>query len=188
MLWRTLAGLAFVIAIAAVVIVYFRSSTPPSAVWEAPVSLDGPVTRSVTLYFGNASGTGLVSENRELVASTDVETSLQRVVDELLRGPASERGVPLFDPRASVRSVFVDADGALVLDFAGAPFPAIASDRTCDLAIGSLMRVLDERFPAIRRVTLLVDGLPLHELEERLALPREIDPERWLATAAGGPS
>lgn len=184
-LWRTLLGLGVVIAVGAVVIVYFRSSTPATAVWEAPVSLEGPLTRSITLYFGNPGGTGLAAENRELVASDDIETSLRRVVDEILRGPSSDRGVALFESRARVRSVFVDSTGALVLDFAGSPFSESASDRTCDLALRSLMRILDEHFAAIATVTLLVDGAPLSELERRLAVPLVIDPSRWLATDDG---
>ena len=177
-----LGGLGVVVLVAVLVILYLRAQTPATETWVAQAGTGGVRTRPVTLYFGDPDGSGLVPEAREILAANDGERAIRHVVDELLRGPAGGGAVGLFDSRARVRSVFLDADGVLILDFAGMPFPEFASDRTCDLAVQSLMRVLIERTEPVSRVSLLVDGAPLAELENRLSIPLVIRPEAWLGS------
>ncbi len=181
---RALLSLVGVTGLAVVTIIHFRSAEtgPPARGPELPAA--GRRTLPISLYFGEPEGSRLTAEGREILVSTDRETTLERVVNELLRG--SGRGNRnLFRTACRVRAMFLSPDGNLTLDFQGAPFPAEASETECSLALESLLRVLMELFPEVQTLSLLADGMPLSQVETRLAVPDVLSLSEWLKVTAG---
>jgi len=168
-----LGGLALA-AVIVLAVVYLQTTTTRTLAWQPEVGGAERWTRSVTLYFGDPRALGLVPEAREVVDDVDGEAALRRLLDEQLRGSA--RGnLSLLDPGCRVRSVFVDRQ-RVVVDFRGSPFPDGVGETTCRMGLESLCRVLLERMPTLRQVSLLVDGSPIGESERRLAIPATFDP------------
>lgn len=168
-----LGGLALA-AVVVLAVVYFRATTTQTLAWQPEVGGAERWTRSVTLYFGDPRAFGLVPEAREVVDDADDAAAIRRLLDEQLRGSA--RGnLSLLDPGCRVRSVFVERQ-RVVIDFRGSPFPRETGETVCRMGLESLCRVLLERLPTLRQVSLLVDGTPIGDTERRLSIPATFDP------------
>jgi spore germination protein GerM len=173
------AGLV-IVAVSVAGILYFRASTTESVVRERARLQAERATAPVSLYFGHPAREDLVAEAREVLYDPETGALLRRIVNELLRG--SYRGnVDLFRQGTQLRALHLGADGELVLDFDGDPFPSESSEIGCRLALRSLLRVLDEQFPDVRHVALLIDGQPLSEMGACVAAPDRIPPSSWVA-------
>jgi hypothetical protein len=167
-------GILATVAVVVLGVIYVRTTTTKTLVWQPEVGGIDRWTRSVTLYFGDPRSIGLVPETREVIDDAEEEAAIRRLLDEQLRG--SERGnLSLLEARCRVRTVFLDRQRAVV-DFRGSPFPTGAGETTCRMGLESLCRVLLERLPTLREVSFLVDGSPMGESEPRLAVPTSFDP------------
>jgi hypothetical protein len=175
-----LAGAAAVVAI-----LYFRSGSKSAVPIESITTVPGVTTRPISLYVGDPGRPALVTEGREIVVDSGAEAWMRRVLDELLRGSLAGNR-PLLREECRVRSVFLESEDLAVVDFEGTPLRGDASSPTCELALQALLRVIAEEFPKIRRVSLLVRGAPLGEVETRLAVPAVIDLRVW--SGARGPA
>jgi hypothetical protein len=94
--------------------------------------------------------------------------------------------VPLFNPDAFVRGVFLGLDGDLSVNFTALPFRSEQSEIRRALAMVSMMRLLDQHFPEVERVTLLVEGTELADIEPQLALPAGVEPRAWITDVRVG--
>jgi hypothetical protein len=160
-------------------VLYFRASTTESVVRERGRLQAARATAPISLYFGHPAREDLVAEAREVLYDPDTGALLRRIVNELLRGSYREN-VNLFRRGARLRALHLGADGELVLDFDGDPFPSESSEIGCRLALRSLLRVLAEQFPDVRHVALLIDGQPLSETSACVAAPDRIPPSSWV--------
>lgn len=107
---------------------------------------------SITLYFGESSGEGLVPVSRTVSRG---EMSGEVLVAELLGGPAAGTGLrPLAPEGTTVRSVTM-TDGVLTVDLSGDP--AALEDA---LVLTSLWHSLTS-WSAVERVELSIDGVPV---------------------------
>ena len=104
---------------------------------------------------------------------------MANAIGELLRGP-SRSHEPLFRSDAYVKGVFVNDSGEAAINFTETPFHSGSSEIKRGLAVVSLMRLLDQHFPSVRRVSLLVNGKPMHDVEPQLAMPDNVSPRAWL--------
>jgi hypothetical protein len=111
----------------------------------------------VTLFFASPDGTGLVREAREIDACADPTECAEEVMDELVNGPVGDTS-PTLPPNATVRSVRIDGETALVdlgKGFAEG-FPGGSNAEM--MAVYSVVDSLSFNFPRIKRVQFLVEG------------------------------
>ena len=119
---------------------------------------DGPTT-PVKLYFAG-SDRQLYSEQREIPVQDNLVSHLQRVLEELLVGPAKEDLLPVLPPEISLGWVYLNEAGVVYVDleFTGeGDFPAWGSRHEM-LAVFSVVNSLFANTPEIDSVVLLRNG------------------------------
>ncbi len=111
--------------------------------------------QTVTLYFANAEGTGLVRETREVTTSAVV--SLERaVLMELVAGPHSEGARQTLVPDVEISSVLTK-DQIAYVNFDGT-FLSSSMDLNPQLVIYSIVNSLTE-LSTVNKVQISVDGV-----------------------------
>lgn len=137
-----------------------RHDPEEGPVVEAPglEVVDGP-TATIELHFAGPEGE-LRTEQREIPVQGDLVALIERVVEELLVGPASEDLLPALPPEFTVSWVHLNEAGVVYVDleFAGeGSFPAWGSHQEM-LAVFSVVNSLFANTPEISSVILLRNG------------------------------
>ncbi len=184
-----LAALAVVaVVLAAAALLFWRGRwdrvpdllAPREAAPDSAAALAG--TRAVVLVFADATGTGWVTEERQLPAADHLEDDLQATLEALCQGPLSREASAVIPPAARPLAVFYDEkQGAVLVDFsrelaADHPGGAAAEKATVD----AILRTIALNFPQVRRCTFLVGGAQLETLAGHVGLDKPFDPRRWL--------
>lgn len=109
------------------------------------------------LYFANAQGDGLIAVNRELSHNADISNvSMEKVVlEQLIKGPASNETFPTINPDTKIVSVTVK-DGVCYINFDSA-FETAINNVTTDVTIYSIVNSLSE-LSNINKVQFSIDG------------------------------
>ena len=112
---------------------------------------------TLRLYFANEEGNGLIAVNRELSHNADVSNvSMEKVVlEQLIKGPASNETYPTINPATKVVSVTVQ-DGVCYINFDSA-FETAINNVTTDVTIYSIVNSLSE-LSNINKVQFSSDG------------------------------
>jgi hypothetical protein len=163
-----------------VVVWWFRHR--PSA--DAPVSAYVALprgTRSIELYFPEASGAGLGLETREVVEDVaQGETLVRTVVGALIDGPNSDRLARPFPEGVTLNHVYRDPGGGLYLDFSPALRAGFRGGSTAEeLLVTSLLRTLAANLPGVSHVTLTSGGQPLVSLSGHIRLDGPLLVSEW---------
>ena len=108
---------------------------------------------TLRLYFANETGDGLIAVNRELSHNADVSNvSMEKVVlEQLIKGPASDETFPTINPATKVISVTVQD-----INFDSA-FETAINNVTTDVTIYSIVNSLSE-LSNINKVQFSIDG------------------------------
>lgn len=111
----------------------------------------------VTLFFASPDGEGLMREAREIDACSDPSECAEEIVAELINGPVGEMS-PTLPPTATIRSVRVDGETALV-DFGKEFAEGLPGGSHGEMtAIYSVVDSLAFNFPRIKKVKFLLEG------------------------------
>jgi spore germination protein GerM len=177
-LW-SLAGL--VIAAGASLLFWPRAIEPPTAPPPSADAGEAAAVRNVTLYFGDRDGKGLVTERRDVPASSALETSVEAVIQALAAGPEVEGSVRTLPDGARLRRAFHDSESATIyLDFDPALVTRHPGGSAAEYAtVAALVRTLGANFPQIVRVQILVDGQPVETLAGHFDTSRPLEIATW---------
>jgi spore germination protein GerM len=149
----------------AVVVVYaafrygtsVRPTTVPVPVGEGGTARVLPQTREVDLYFADSAGRRLSIERRE-ISGENREDLLERIVEELVRGPEDPARMRTLPETTQVRTVYfrddtvwVDLDSAVRDEAPGGTWTEV-------LAVYSVVNTLVENFSDIKQVQILIEG------------------------------
>lgn len=112
---------------------------------------------TLRLYFANEEGNGLIAVNRELSHNADVSNvSMEKIVlEQLIKGPASDETYPTINPDTKVVSVTVQ-DGVCYINFDSA-FETAINNVATDVTIYSIVNSLSE-LSNINKVQFSIDG------------------------------
>ena len=122
----------------------------------------------VKVYFPDDSGMRLVEVEREILVN-DATDKYTAAVDALLDEPVEENLTRIFPKNASIRSVKVDGDLAIV-DFDGSLVKNFVGGSTGEeFLIGSIVDTLTN-FPEVKRVKFLVNGQEIETLSGHMDL------------------
>ncbi len=139
----------------------------------------GPSRQEVTLYFAHPRWTRLVAEPREIPAGLNAVERIQRLVQELARGPSGAGAAPVLPRSARLRGAYLGRDGLVFLDFDGESLkgfdPGGASGEL--LTVFALVHTVVENTPGIRRVQILVDGEEKETLAGHVAVGGPLEPQ-----------
>jgi len=132
---------------------------------------------SVKLYFPDAEAGGLLSEEREVPHSGDLQRQLRNVVEELVKGPRTGLLAAL-GPETRVLEVFVTARGVAYVDLSKEAqlLPGAGSQGEL-LCVYALVNTVVANFPAVRRVQILVEDKPVVTLGGHVDLSRPLLPD-----------
>ena len=149
---------------------------------EVTEPLDEQGMRSVTLYFGERTAQGFVSERRIITASLHRDEEVESVVDELLRGPKSANAVRTWPEGTALRDVFYDDDlHLLYLDFNSALVSGDTGGSAMEtMTLGALLRTIAIDFPEVDAVQILVNGLEVETLAGHIDCTKPFRPREWL--------
>lgn len=121
---------------------------------------------TLRLYFANEEGNGLIAVNRELSHNADVSNvSMEKIVlEQLIKGPASDETYPTISPDTKVVSVTVQ-DGVCYINFDSA-FETAINNVTTDVTIYSIVNSLSE-LSNINKVQFSIDGDSDHRFRDK---------------------
>lgn len=173
--------LVLVIFVLAGIMVCRNARTPVDTRGREELSDQGTLTQSVMLYYADHKGTGLTGERRELVlADSDREEIVRRLLLELARGPASEGAYPVLPSSTLAQGVYFDDLGGLYIDFHGVSLASWTwGSRSEILAIRSIIRTVSESFPELLHVGFLVDGERVETLGGHVELLHSYEVAEW---------
>jgi len=142
----------------------------------------GPVT--VTLFFADANGDGLVREGREIEGCDGIPDCLESILEELINGPVGDLS-PVLPPAGMFNSVTLEGTMARV-DFANELLEALPSGSSSELvAAYAVVNSIVFNYPQVQSVLFTVDGRPLETLKGHLDTRRPLAPDFALERAAG---
>lgn len=161
---------------------YLRPSTAPPEDQALVEEFEEQGTRSVTLYFGDRRGSGLVSERRTIAAFLHRDEEMEAMVGELLRGPQSRRAVRTWPKGTRLHRAFYDDQQRLLyLDFNNALVAGDTGGSTMEtLTLAALLRSIAVDFPEVEAVQILVDGLEVETLHGHIDCTKPFRPRDWL--------
>ena len=173
--------LVLVIFFLAWLMVCRNAGTPVDIPDTEVLSDEGTLTQSVMLYYADRSGNGLTGERRELVlADSNREEIVRRLLLELARGPVSEGTLATLPPSTLAQGVFFDDLGGLYIDFHGVSLASWTwGSRSEILAIRSIIRTVSESFPELLHVGFLVDGERVETLGGHVELLHTYEVAEW---------
>lgn len=133
--------------------------------------------RSVQLYFEGPEML-LTPERRDIALPASAAAALSAVLQELLKGSASEAVPRLLPADVELRAAYLLPDGTAVVDLGGPTLTEGWSTGTHQelMAIQSVVQTVVANFPEARRVRLLVNGSPRDTLGGHLWLGRSFQP------------
>jgi spore germination protein GerM len=139
-------------------------------------------TRSITVFFGNAEGDGLIDESRTIAAYRHRDEEVEAVLAELLHGPQSSGGVRTVPDGTALRQAFYDEEQrTLYLDFNEALVGEEMTGTTTErMTLAAILRTIAVDFPEVKAVQFLVNGLEVETLGGHLDLTRPLRPGDWL--------
>ena len=118
---------------------------------------DSYAQAQIRLYFANETGDGLIAINRSLAFNMDISNvSMERlVVEQLIKGPASEDSYPTINPDTKLLGITVK-DGVCYLNFNEAILTPV-NNVTSEVTIYSIVNSLVE-LSNINKVEISIDG------------------------------
>lgn len=125
--------------------------------YAGQLQADAYAQAKIKLYFANESGDGLIAVNRTLAFNMDISSiSMERlVIEQLLKGPASDESYPTINPSTKLLSITVK-DGVCYLNFSKdilTPVNNVTSDVTIYSIVNSLVEVSN-----INKVEISIEG------------------------------
>lgn len=158
---------------------YEEARTPPPPPAATPQA--GFVT--VTLFFADEGGEGLVREGREIEPCDEPAACLESILEELINGPVGDLA-PVLPVTGMFNSVTMEGNQATV-DFAQELLDALPSGSSSELlAAYAVVNSLSFNYPQVQTVRFTVDGKPLETLRGHLDLRKPLVPDFTLEKGA----
>ena len=130
--------------------------TPEQFIINAGKEINAYEQASLTLYFANNSGTGLVDVKRSVVYSSNISLD-KLIVDELIKGPSEDEiGIATINPNTKVISTTV-TDGICYVNLDSSFLTQSEIVVSPNVTIYSIVDSLIE-LPNINKVSISVDG------------------------------
>ena len=159
---------------------YENAGTPPMV--PAAPQQAGPVT--VTLFFADGSGDGLVREGREIEGCDEISACLESVLEELINGPVGDLA-PVLPQTGMFNSVSLEGTVARV-DFAQELLDALPGGSSSELlAAYAVVDSLAYNYPQVHSVLFTIDGKPMETLKGHLDTRQSLAPDYSLEKGAG---
>jgi spore germination protein GerM len=139
-------------------------------------------TRSITLFFANRRGDGLVDEQRTIQARRHRDEEVEAVIGELVRGPTRSGAIRTMPANTRLRGAFYDEEQRLLyLDFNQALVGDQMSGSTTEImTLTAILRTIAVDFPEVASVQFLINGLEVETLGGHVDLTRPLRPGDWL--------
>jgi spore germination protein GerM len=176
--WRSIAiALAMLAVIVAAIYLVPRLRTKgPAEVQKVSEEM-----RAVTIFFGNKSADGFVSETREVPVAQGFEDQVKLVLGELIKGSRdSDKISAMPDSTALIQVFWVEDTQTLVLDFNNA-FVANHPGGSAGeyYTISNVIKTVSANFPQVARVQFLVEGNQVESIAGHYAVDKPIDVKKW---------
>lgn len=146
-----------------------------------PAADAGGDQQTTTLFFGSPDGTQLVSEEREVTSSAEVDEWCAAAMRALAEGPHDDEAVATLPAGTTLNRVYYDeAEATVYLDFAPALVTGHPGGSAAEWAtLGSIVRTIGANFPEVARVQILVDQQPVESLAGHFNIATPIEIATW---------
>lgn len=153
----SLLGVLVVGLLAGYGISWFLQEPEPTGEKPAPTITDELPARSVQLYFSDPGGNYLVAESRDIPGCTDEDECVRGMVEALIAGPGPE-AIAVLPKETKVLGVDIEND-LVRINFSRhlADFHPGGSLSEL-LTVYSLANSLNENFPYLRQLQILIEG------------------------------
>jgi len=134
---------------------------------------------AVTIYLPSATGEGLASEDREILATPRPEDQAKQILSDLISGPTTDAALPALPPGTRLRQVYVLGDGTAYVDFSMELMGASWGGSDDEIqTVYAIVNSVALNVPGIVRVGILVEGRPCETLGGHVDLrqPLRADP------------
>lgn len=130
----------------------------------ANVTVEGPETFRVTLYFQNDQGNGWITESRNIIHTGSVTSRAKQALAELGKGPR-RGGNAVLPKKARLLGLVLDHEGTAYVNFSVSMRNARGGGSGSELfSVYSIVRTLTANFPEISKVRILLDGQEVDSL------------------------
>ncbi|HEY5132798.1 MAG TPA: GerMN domain-containing protein [Candidatus Krumholzibacteriaceae bacterium] len=177
-IWRSIAIALVVIGMAIAAAYYIprlRTKGP------AEVQKVSEEMRAVTIFFGNKSADGFVSETREVPVAQGFEDQVKLVLAELIKGSRDTDKIGAMPDGTELIQVFwVEDTQTLVLDFNNAFTANHPGGSTGEYyTISNIIKTVSANFPQVARVQFLIEGNQVESIAGHYAVDKPIDVKKW---------
>ncbi|MDZ7860567.1 MAG: GerMN domain-containing protein [Candidatus Krumholzibacteriota bacterium] len=171
--------IALFVIIAAVIFVSrwrSREVKRPGTVREVPGEI-----RTVTLFFGNSTADGLVSETRDITSEGGFENEVKQVIEALLEGPEKGGRVSAIPRGTKIERVFrVEDKKTVYLDFSRDLISNHEGGSAGEYyTIKMILKTIGVNFPQVARVQFLVGGYPVDTIAGHYKVDSPLSVREW---------
>jgi len=132
--------------------------------------------RTVTLYFAEPDGAGLVAEGREIADCLEEEACLKATLQALLDGPVGNLS-PVFPGQTVLRGILV-VGGEVQVDFERTLVDGHPGGSWGELlTVHALTNTVAANFPHLRQVRILIEGAAVETLKGHVDLSQPLAPD-----------
>jgi hypothetical protein len=158
---------AGIVAALALVALWFWIGRGPGGGGKSPGERFVPLAaelegiRGVTLYYGVPGTDSLAAEYRDVVVKDRPADQVRAVFRELVAGPTGQHA-SLFPDGTELLNAYLSPRGTLYLDWNRGLVQGFRGGSGRErLLLASIVKTAADNFPAVERVTILVDGNPV---------------------------
>ncbi len=126
----------------------------------------------VSLYYVDATGSGLVSEDRKIVKTEGIA---RQTIQELLKGPENSEYSSSFPPGTKLLDINIKEDGLCIVDLSS-EVRQVQDEQQEKLVVYSIANTLG-KFPSVRRVSFMIDGQPTENIGGYMDLSKPLEPD-----------
>ncbi|KUG04499.1 spore germination protein-like protein [hydrocarbon metagenome] len=126
----------------------------------------------VSLYYVDATGSSLTSEDRKIVKTEGIA---RQTLQELLKGPGTAEYSSVFPEGTKLLDINIKDDGLCIVDLSS-EVRQVKDEKQERLMIYAMVNTLGE-FPSIKRVSFMIDGHPSEYIGGYLDLSQPIEPD-----------
>ncbi len=126
----------------------------------------------VSLYYADATGSSLVSEERKIVKTEGIA---RQTLQELFKGPENTEYSSVFPEGTKLLDINIKEDGLCIVDLSS-EVRQVKTEQQERLLVYAIANTLGE-FPTIRSVTFMIDGQPVDYIGGYMDLSYPLEPD-----------
>ncbi len=126
----------------------------------------------VSLYYADATGSRLVSEDRKIIKTEGIA---RQTLQELFKGPENTEYSSVFPEGTKLLDINIKEDGLCIVDL-NSEVRQVKNEQQERLMVYAITNTLG-KFPSVQRVSFMIDGQPSEKIGGYIDLSNPVEPD-----------